>query len=142
VGGVRTGAGLLLDTCALLDLAHETSLGPETMAALAAARQADQAFVPAVAAMEIAQKSWAGKLRLDRHPTDWFREAIGELELKEVSISSAIALEAYALPEPFHRDPADRLVVATARLLALPVLTSDRRIAAYAATGHVDVLLY
>jgi PIN domain nuclease of toxin-antitoxin system len=142
VGGVRAGVGLLLDTCVLLDLAHGASLRPEAVAALVAARRADQAFVSAVAALEVAQKSWAGKLRLDRHPADWFREAVDELELIEMTISSAIALEAYALPEPFDRDPADRLVVATGRLLAVPVLTSDRNIIAYAAAGHVDVLPY
>ena len=53
-----------------------------------------------------------------------------------------MALAAYQLPEPFHRDPADRLIGAMARLLRAPVVTVDRRILAYGRQGHVEVLAY
>jgi PIN domain nuclease of toxin-antitoxin system len=53
-----------------------------------------------------------------------------------------MALAAYELPEPFHKDPADRVIVAIARLLKGPVVTIDRRILAYGQQGHVQVLAY
>jgi PIN domain nuclease of toxin-antitoxin system len=45
--------------------------------------------------------------------------------------------EAYSLPETFHRDPADRIVVATARALNAPVVTADEKILGY---PHVDTI--
>jgi PIN domain nuclease of toxin-antitoxin system len=62
--------------------------------------------------------------------------------LTEVPMSANMALAAYELPEPFHKDPADRLIVAMARLLDAPVVTVDRRILAYGRHGHVEVLPY
>lgn len=46
-------------------------------------------------------------------------------------MTAALALAAYELPEPFRKDPADRLIVAMARRLKASVVTVDRRILAY-----------
>jgi PIN domain nuclease of toxin-antitoxin system len=48
-----------------------------------------------------------------------------------------VAVEAAPLPETFHRDPADRLIVATARVANATLMTRDRRILDYAARGHL-----
>lgn len=50
------------------------------------------------------------------------------------------AIEAGALPGTLHRDPADRLLIATARDLGVPLVTRDARILAYAAQGHLDAI--
>ena len=52
----------------------------------------------------------------------------------------AIFVDSSFLPGPIHRDPADRIIVATARALDLTVVTSDRLILDYAARGHVRAL--
>jgi PIN domain nuclease of toxin-antitoxin system len=57
-------------------------------------------------------------------------------------MSADMAPAAYELPEPFPKDPADRLIVAIARLLTAPVVTVDRPIVAYGRQGHVQVLAY
>ena len=54
-----------------------------------------------------------------------------DLRLRQVNVDFAIALEAYSLPEAFHRDPADRVLVATARTYQATLLTADERILAY-----------
>jgi len=97
-----------------------------------------------VAAIELAQKSAAGKLRLvdDLSPRDYFARVLAAPGFREVSVSVEIALGAYQLPGHFHKDPADRLIVATARLLDAPVVTIDRRILAYSQLGHVDAIAY
>ena len=51
----------------------------------------------------------------------------------------AIGLAASALPD-FHQDPADRLLVATARALDVPILTRDRKILDYAEAGRVKAI--
>lgn len=56
-------------------------------------------------------------------------------------LTPAIAIESSFLPATFHGDPADRLLVATARALPATVVTRDRAILAYAAAGHVQALV-
>ena len=51
-------------------------------------------------------------------------------QIDRVGISPAIAAEAAALPSSFHRDPADRIIVATARVIGGKLITQDRRIIA------------
>jgi PIN domain nuclease of toxin-antitoxin system len=45
------------------------------------------------------------------------------------------------LPPPIHKDPADRLLIATARSLNVPIVTRDRFILDYAEAGHVDAIV-
>jgi PIN domain nuclease of toxin-antitoxin system len=137
-----TSRSLLLDTCAVLDLAAGSRLPPRASLALRDAVAGREAWVSAIVALEIAQKAWTGKLWLDAPVRDWFGRALRRLGLRPLRLSAQVALAAYGLPEPFHRDPTDRLIVATARRLGVPVLTSDREILAYAAAGHVAVIAY
>ena len=133
---------LVLDTCALLHLAPGRTFGHRARDLLEAAVQRRQALVPAIAAVEIAQKVWTGRLRLPVAPAAWFAQALDAFRLRELPLRAAAAFGAYDLPEPFHRDPADRLMVAAARRLNAPLLTSDRRILAYARAGHVQAIGY
>jgi PIN domain nuclease of toxin-antitoxin system len=135
---------LVLDTCALLAFAAAEPMSWAAVDRIDAARRAGMALVPAVVALEIGQKCAAGKLRLQGGATarQWYARAIDGHRFTELFITADIALAAYELPEPFHKDPADRLIVALARLLKAPVVTIDRRIIAYGRQGHVQVLAY
>jgi PIN domain nuclease of toxin-antitoxin system len=97
-----------------------------------------------VIALEIAQKAAKGGFTLaaGRSARTWFETAVLRSRFRHVPVTAEMALAAYELPEPFHRDPADRLIVAMARLLRAPVVTVDRRILAYGRQGHVQVLAY
>ena len=57
-------------------------------------------------------------------------EEIGEVRF--IPVDNAIAVDAVALPGEFHKDPADRLIVATARKLGAPIVTADEKIRNYA----------
>jgi PIN domain nuclease of toxin-antitoxin system len=57
--------------------------------------------------------------------------SMAELSAQTVPMSHEVATEAYALPGSFHRDPADRLLVAAARRSGLTLVTADDRILAY-----------
>jgi PIN domain nuclease of toxin-antitoxin system len=72
-------------------------------------------------------------------PKTWFARFLADPGIKEAVLSSAIAIDASCLPGAFHADPMDRLIVATARHLRLPIVTRDRRITFYAKAGHVSV---
>jgi PIN domain nuclease of toxin-antitoxin system len=69
-----------------------------------------------------------GRLEIEGSVTDWLRIAASPATVKIQSITPAIVAEMNRLPASFHRDPADRLIVATARCLKLPLATKDRKI--------------
>jgi len=69
-----------------------------------------------------------GRLTLDRAFDVWIREAaaVGVVEVVPLDVEVVIALA--DLPMTFHGDPADRLIVATARAHRLPLATHDRAV--------------
>lgn len=75
---------------------------------------------------EVAMLVDLGRLQLDRPLADWLALACSAVEVLPVTV--AVAAEVAALPASFHRDPADRLIVATARVHNLPLLSRDGKI--------------
>jgi PIN domain nuclease of toxin-antitoxin system len=57
-----------------------------------------------------------------------------------VPLTPEIALESTRLPAPFHGDPADRIIAATARRFSARLLTKDRKLLAYGRQGHLTLL--
>jgi PIN domain nuclease of toxin-antitoxin system len=135
---------LVLDTCALVALAEREPMRSEAVEAIRMAQAEGTIFVPGVIALEIAQKAATGRFTLaaGRPARAWFEAAMRKARFHHLPMTADMALAAYELPEPFHKDPADRLIVAMARLLRAPVVTVDRRILAYGRQGHVQVLAY
>lgn len=123
---------ILLDTCALLWLVlDQRRLSAVAQRALEAT--ASGLFVSAISAFEIGTKLRRGALALPvRGPSaqEWYAEALEFHGLRELPVTGSIAVESTALPL-HHRDPCDRIIVATARQLSLRVMTPDPLIAAY-----------
>ena len=120
---------ILLDTCTLLWLVAGSDRLPTT------AREwlrdgAGEIFVSAISAFEIGIKQRKGKLTLPMDAERWFAGALEFHGLSEVPVDSRIAVRSTQLP-PLHADPCDRMIVATAQLLGLTILTPDPGIAAY-----------
>lgn len=69
-----------------------------------------------------------GRVEIEGSVDDWLRVAASPATVKIQPITPAIVAEMNRLPASFHRDPADRLIVATARVLKLPLATRDRKI--------------
>lgn len=79
---------------------------------------------------EVAVLHELGRIRLSRPLEEWLRLASAPPLVQTCRIDAAVAAETTALPPGFHRDPADRIIVATARLRGATLVTSDGRIAA------------
>ena len=105
------------------------TLGPGTRSALAA--EENSLFVSPVSSLELAQLAWAGRLTLAGRLQTWISESLQALLAETISLTHEIAAGAYDLPGEFHRDPADRILVATARVHDLTVVTADSRILTY-----------
>jgi PIN domain nuclease of toxin-antitoxin system len=121
--------GYLLDTCAWLDL----NIAPELISkpARAIIRKTDYFALSSISVLEVSRKASLGKLTLSLSLEDWLEIALSAKRIRQLPISPEIAIEAYRLPGDFQPDPADRIIVATARRNQLTLLTSDQRILDY-----------
>ncbi len=121
---------LLLDTHVWI-WSQETpeELGDSTRQLLLDPEQA--LYVSPVSTLEIARLDAKGTINLTGSLLEWVSETLQALRGITVRISHEIAAEAYALPGPFHRDPADRILAATARLDHLTLVTADDRLLKY-----------
>ena len=119
---------LLLDTCALLALAGQ--VGKLSRKAAAGLATASSVCVSTVSAWEIGIKCKSGKIRLACPAEDWFRNSLLRYELREIKLSASLLCHAADLPL-IHRDPFDRVLIATALEENLVILTSDRIIPTY-----------
>jgi len=77
---------------------------------------------------EVALLVHLGKLQLDVSLESWLDVATAAATVRIVPITPAVVVEMNRLPRRFHQDPADRLIVATAKALDLPLCTHDRLI--------------
>lgn len=94
--------------------------------------------VSAISVWEIALKDRKGKLDLGLPVDQWFKSVLRPSVIIVLPIDAAIAREANRLPGFAHEDPADRIVVATARVHDLTILTSDEKILAYPHVRSLD----
>ena len=72
-----------------------------------------------------------GKLKLTMNLTEWVESLEKSFYVKIMPIDSWIAIESVNLPGEFHKDPADRMIVATARQLGAKLVSKDKKILNY-----------
>lgn len=87
--------------------------------------------------MEIARLVARGEIELACPLHEWVARSMKALQLRTIELDHASAIEAYSLPEPFHPDPADRLLVAAARVHDLRIATADSRILQYGSVASL-----
>ena len=132
---------ILLDTHAFLWMVGgDRKLGPHARGAIKEAASGDGLLVSAITPWEIALLVEKGRLRLGREVGVWLETALALPGHVLAPITPAIAVDSVRLPGDFHADPADRLIVATARHRGVPLLTADRAILSYAASGHLHAV--
>jgi PIN domain nuclease of toxin-antitoxin system len=119
----------LLDTHAWIWYAGDPSrLDRAELVALDGLDFEDRPLLSDFSLWEIATLVSLGRLTLDRPLDRWLLLAARPVAVRIVPVSVAVAVELEGIPDTFHRDPADRVIVATARALSRPVLTRDRKI--------------
>lgn len=129
---------LLLDTHVWLWLvAGSPDLSTEARHRIEGAAAAGALRIAAISLWEIALLASHGRIVLGKSIGLWLEEALADPGPAIDALTPQVAIESYALPEVFHRDPADRLIVATARVASATLMTRDRRILDYAARGHL-----
>ena len=96
--------------------------------------------VSAISVWEVGMLEAKGRVQFPIGCLDWVNKALNAPGISLTSISPAIAIEGSRLPGSFHGDPADRLIVATARNLNATLITHDKNIISYGKKEYVKVL--
>jgi PIN domain nuclease of toxin-antitoxin system len=130
-------APLLLDTCALIwasNGAEAPLLRDQLRKAYSVGREV---WISPITAWEIGNLAAARRIVMARPALSWFEDAISRSGARLADLGPKVLVASTELPGEMHRDPADRIIVATAREYGLRVITRDQKILDYAAKGHV-----
>ncbi len=119
---------VLLDTCALLWLGIGSS--SLSLSARQTIEETETVFVSPVSLWEISNKYRQGKLKLSLPPREWFTRVCEKYRLTTLPISNETMFLAGEMEE-HHRDPADRIIIASAKLANVAVVTADRNFPLY-----------
>ncbi len=131
---------LVLDTHVFLwMLRGDRRLSAGARETIEMAAQAGDVRVPVIVAWEIGMLTARSRLRLREPLAEWFRQALDRSGYVIAAQTVEIAVESTRLPGDAPSDPADCMIVATARVLDATLVTRDQRILDYGAQGHVDV---
>ena len=123
----------LLDTHAWVWwVAEHRGLSAAAKRAIERSQAAGDLSLSLISVWEVAKKVEKAQLVLDRPVGQWLDVAIAQPGLHLVELTRPILVESCNLPPPFHGDPADQIIVATARDRDAVIVTKDERIRAYA----------
>ena len=119
---------ILLDTCALLWL----GIGSDSLSLTArqSIEETETVLVSPVSLWEISNKYRQGKLKLSLPPREWFARVCDKYRLTMLPLTNETMFLAGEMEE-FHKDPADRMIIAAAKLINVAVVTSDRNFPLY-----------
>jgi PIN domain nuclease of toxin-antitoxin system len=121
---------VLLDTCAVIFAAQDPNRLSKTARDLLIDEN-NVVFASTVTAGELACLAERKRIVLPRHWKTWFRDCVERNGWNLLPLTIEIMEEAYSLPDPIHRDPVDRILIATGRLEDMTIITTDRLILGY-----------
>jgi PIN domain nuclease of toxin-antitoxin system len=122
---------ILLDTHTWIWSHSATKLLSDNVKNLIKNTQTDQRAIASISIWEFAMMVSKGRINVKIDPKRWLDNAVGSSGLQVIELTSEIAVESCNLPGDFHKDPADRIIVATARTHNLTLLTKDKKIIEY-----------
>ncbi len=127
---------LLLDTCAVLWLANGDEMTTEARGAIGE----KDLHVSPISAWEIANLVRKSRIALTVPVASWFRRAVDQMQAETPELTVEILANSCSLPGAPPDDPADRIIIATAREANMVVVTRDSQILTYSRAGHVRTL--
>lgn len=114
------------------------AITPESRAAIAAAQAHNLGvFVSPISAWEIGTLTARNRIQLKREPEAWFGELLQWPGIRLAPMPPSILIASSFLPGSPPRDPADRIIAATARAFGYTLITRDGELTLYAAAGHI-----
>ena len=131
---------LLLDTCAAIWIA-EDQISPGSEQVLEDTRRRSESIVvSAITAWELGMLMARGRLASPLDPLTWFRRFTASNLVEVFDLTPDVLVASSYLPGEPPRDPADRIIISTAREHDLQLMTRDQQILNYAQAGHLQVV--
>jgi PIN domain nuclease of toxin-antitoxin system len=132
---------LLLDTHAAVWITEGLPLASAATEAMDAVYHAGSTiFVSAISAWEIGLLVARNRIGLSSRPERWFQKVLAIPGVKLAELTPDILIESSFLPGDPPRDPADRIIIATARDIGATLVTRDRLLLEYGANGQINAL--
>ncbi|AUA56636.1 Ribonuclease VapC22 [Achromobacter spanius] len=129
---------IVLDTHALVWwIAEDSQLSRRAREVIEAEMQGGEILVSAISAWEVAMLAKAGRLALNMDAMAWLDTVAQVPTVRFVPVDVRISVHSVDLPGEFHKDPADRIIVATARQYSAPLVSADLKIRDY---SHVHTV--
>jgi PIN domain nuclease of toxin-antitoxin system len=137
-----TNEPLLLDTHVWIWVAENVTakLSISCAESIRLASRQRRLLVSAISVWEVAILDAKKRISLYTNCLDWVYLGLKGQNIELVDLSPEIAIDSTRLPEGFHADPADRILIATARNRNAILVTADRAILEYSRSKHVRVL--
>lgn len=135
--GLGVGALIVLDTHVWVNWVADNPSLSKRHRQIIVDGGADGIGVSIISCWEVAMLASLGRLRLSLAVGTWIEQALRYPRVRLLELTPTIVVDSTQLPGEFHRDPADRLLVATARALKCAILTHDERIVSY---PHVQAI--
>lgn len=127
---------ILLDTHIWIWLVNESKDLSDQNRQIIELREADGLGISIISCWEVAKLVELGRLQLTIPVEQWLTAALQYPGIQLLDLTPRIVVESTQLPGIFHRDPADQIIVATARVHDVALLTADGKIRNY---PHVDI---
>lgn len=132
--------GILLDTHVWIWLNNgDATLKSTVVHEIDRAAENGELFVCAISVWEIATLVAKKRIVLRASIHDWIHNALSQPGIELIPLDAAIAIESTLLPAGLNADPADRMIVATARAKSLTLVTRDDTMHRYAKQGFIHV---
>ena len=87
--------------------------------------------ISSISCWEISKLVELGRLQFSIPVEQWLKEAVHQYNIRTIDLEIPIVVESTRLPSDFHKDPADQMIDATARVFDIPLLTADSKILNY-----------
>jgi PIN domain nuclease of toxin-antitoxin system len=110
---------------------HPKKLSAKVRALLSTPKRYEELLLSAISPWEFSKLLEKERIGISCNPEEWIAEALDMPKLRLVPLTPTIAYRSTSLPQPFNGDPADQIIVATAREENATVLTKDRLIQKY-----------
>ena len=133
--------GILLDTHTWIWLFNgSTELSQDAIEQINLAGNQGKVFISAISVWELSMLVAKDRVTLSKPIHQWVKDSFNQPGVNLSSMLPEIAIESSFLPGEFHGDPADRIIVSTARINSLILLTRDKKILSYGEQGYVNCL--
>ena len=134
--------GILMDTHIWIWLMEGNQIlaDSKVLSMIEQAAESGMLSVSAISVWEIGRLEAKTRISFNVPCMEWIHEALSIPGLQLAPLTPEIAIESTRLPDDFHGDPADRIIVATARMNNVSLITKDKKILGYAKSGFLKAI--